>query len=91
MIVLVLALLSVVFAPISYIQAVNWLSIIGFVLGIAAWVLGRKIRQTDPAPKTARICGVAMALGIIFTFVNLVGIVYSFVWGNLMSGGIVVF
>ncbi len=91
MIVLVLSLLSAAFAPISYIQAVNWLSIVGFVLGIAAWVLGRKIRQTDPDGKTARLCGAAMAIGIVFTFVNLVGIVYSFVWGNLMSGGIVVF
>lgn len=91
MIVLVLALFSAAFAPISYIQAVNWLSIVGFVFGIAAWVMARKIRQTDPSANTARICGIAMVIGIIFTFVNLVGIVYSFVWGNLMSGGMVVF
>ncbi len=88
MILFLLSLLSIAFSAITYIPAVNWLSIVGFVFGITAWVMGRKIWQTNPA---VPLCKASMVLGIVGTFACLVGIVLSFVWGNLMSGGGVVF
>ena len=86
--ILILSLLSIALSALTHIQALNWLCLIGFVLGITTWVLGRKQAQTDPA---ARYAKPAMLLGVIGTFANLFGILLAFVWGNLMVGGFVVF
>jgi hypothetical protein len=72
----------------SFIPYINWLCLIGFTFAVAAWVLGRKIRQTDP---TARYPALTMALGIAGTFTNLLAILFAFVLGGLLMGGFVMF
>ncbi len=88
MAVLIVAILSLPLAFLSYIPVVNWLCLMGFTLALAAWVLGRKIHQTDPGVRYALP---AMVIGIVGTFANLVSILVAFVLGSLLLGDFVVF
>ena len=85
---LIVSAVSIALAFLSYIPAVNWLCLIGFTFAIAAWTLGRKIRQTNPGDRLAMP---TMVIGIIGTFVNLAAILVAFILGGLLMGGFVTF
>jgi len=85
---LIISAVSIALALLSFIPAVNWLCLLGFTFAIAAWTLGRKIRQTDPGDRLALP---TMAIGIIGTFVNLAAIIVAFILGGLLMGGFVTF
>lgn len=91
--VLIVAIASLALDALTYVPMLNWFSIVGFCFGITAWVMGRKIRKTfpgktDPGRKYAVP---AMVMGVIGTFAGLIGILVSFVAGNLLFGGFAVF
>ncbi|MDL2237162.1 hypothetical protein LJC56_04935 [Christensenellaceae bacterium OttesenSCG-928-K19] len=88
MAILIVAILSLVLDTLTYIPVLNWFSLIGFAFGIAAWVMGRKMLQTNTSDKIARP---AMILGIIGTFAGLTGIILSFVIGSVLYSTFVVF
>lgn len=82
MAVLIIAILSIIFDALAFIPALGFMGIAGFVLGVCAWVLGRKIYILDPSQKMARI---AMFIGIIGTFFGLVSVLLSFIIGGLFG------
>ncbi len=88
MFILIVAIVSLALDALTYVPALNWFSLVGFTMGIIAWVIGRKVYQTQPGAKYAKL---SMILGGIGTFAGLVGILTAFVLGTLLFGGFVVF
>lgn len=81
--ILVVAILAVVFDLLSFLPSLAWCSIIGFVMGIAVWVLGRKTYLYDRGNKRALA---AMVIGIVATALGGIAILLSFVIGAMLEG-----
>ena len=88
MTVLTIAIISLILDALACFSILSWFSIIGFVFGVTAWVIARKMRMTGTGSKFA---APGMALGIVGTFAGVVGILFSFVLGNILVSGFVIF
>ncbi|MGI6152352.1 MAG: hypothetical protein ACOYJB_00780 [Christensenellaceae bacterium] len=82
MVVLIVSILSSVFGLLTFTTTFGWASIVGFVLGVASWVLARKLYLQD---KKNRVAQASMILGIIGTAVGLVAVVAGFIVGGLLG------
>ena len=85
---LILALCAAAMAALAWIPVLSFISIIGFALGVAVWVLARKMYLTGE--KDGRLKA-AVLVSAIATFANLAAIMLSFVLGSMLYGGFVVF
>lgn len=73
---LVLGLIAAACTGLSYIPAVSFLSIIGLVFAIIAWVAGRKALKVNRADGKAKV---GMVIGIIITVWSMVAVVMMIV------------
>ncbi len=73
---LILGLIAAVCTGLSYIPAVNFLSIIGLVFAIIAWIVGRKRLKANRADTPAKV---GMIIGIIITVWSLIAVVMMIV------------
>jgi len=80
---MMVAVLAVALGLLSYIPSLAWLSIIGFVMGIAVWVIARKMYVYNRANKRARA---SMVVGIVATVLGAAAVLMSFVIGSMLEG-----
>lgn len=73
---LVLGVIAAACTGLSYIPAVNFLSFIGLVFAIVAWVVGRKAVKVNRTDTKAKI---GMIIGIIITVWSIIAVVMMIV------------
>ncbi len=73
---LILGLIAAVCTGLSYIPAVSFLSLIGLVFAIIAWVKGRKMLKVNHTDTKARI---GMVIGIILTVWSMIAVIMMIV------------
>lgn len=81
---LTVAILSIAMNALSFIPILAWLSVPGFVLGITAWVMGRKLLSCNQQSMSRLI----MILGIVGTFFGVATVIYNFVMGGMLYGAL---
>ncbi len=82
--VLITLLIAIACDILAFIPWVRWLSIIGFTMSVAVWVIARKLYQYDRGNRFMFWC---RNIAIIATFAGVAAVFFSFVVGSLLFGG----
>lgn len=69
---LILGLIAAVCTGLSYIPGVGFLSIIGLVFAIIAWIVGAKLTKADPRDSKAKV---GKIIGIIITVWSIIAVI----------------
>lgn len=73
---LMLGIVAAICTGLSYIPSVSFLSYVGLILAIVAWVVGRKMTKANPSDAKAKI---GMIIGIIITVLAIISVIMAIV------------
>ncbi len=73
---LIIGIIALVCTALGYIPTVSWLSFIGLIFAIVAWVMGGKMVKADPTDGKAKA---GKIIGMVITILAIIGIVLAIV------------